>query len=72
MTPYRVPSWPRRPPWPKPRRFTPVRTIAAPQSLLLTATIYLLVSSLYVLHTLTLALNMGLRMPSGCGCLILR
>jgi hypothetical protein len=69
MTPYRVPSWPFRKPWPKPRRHHPVRAISLPACLLLTVTTYLLISALFVLHPLTLAMSMGLRMPDGCGCL---
>ncbi len=69
-SPYREPCWPNRPARPKLRRFSAARAIPAQCSLLLTATVYLLLAALYVEHPLVLALRMGLRMPDGCGCLV--
>jgi len=48
-----------------------VRTLSAQSSLLFTVTVYLLIA-MYVAHTRTLWLRMGLRMPDECGCMIRR
>jgi hypothetical protein len=69
LAPYRDPSWPVRRPRARPRRFHPARTLDARLGFLFGLTVYLLLAGT-VEHVLVIALRMGLRMPSGCGCLI--